>query len=84
MSVSFVSVAATTTASSSQLVQLANGEYTADSVAKDQKDAIRLNLIKEPDGNYGTTPPAPTGRSAAVRSSSNVHASVSSLKLGGS
>ena len=70
-------------ASSSQLVKLANGEYTADSVAKDQKDAAKLNLIREQDGNYGTTAPAPTDSSAALQSSSTVLTSVSSLKLGG-
>jgi hypothetical protein len=79
-----ISVAATSTpAASSQLVKLANGEYTADSVAKDPTDATKLNLVKERDGNYGTTAPAPTENSAAVQSSSNVLATVTSLKLGG-
>jgi len=62
---------------------MASGEYTADSVAKDQKDATRLNLVKEKDGNYGTTAAAPVDSSPPVQSSSAVVASLSSLKLGG-
>lgn len=75
--------AASTTASSAQLVQMASGEYTADSVGKDQKDATRLNLVKEKDGNYGTTARAATDSSPPVQGSSAVVASLSSLKLGG-
>jgi len=36
---------------------MANGEYTAASVNSDQKDALKLGLVKEKDGNYGTTRP---------------------------
>jgi hypothetical protein len=38
-------------------VKLANGEYTAASVSSDQKDALKLGLVEEKDGNYGTTSP---------------------------
>jgi hypothetical protein len=41
---------------------MANGEYTAASVNSDQKDALRLGLMKEKDGNYGTTPPTTSQR----------------------
>lgn len=80
-----MSIAALTSAvaSSASLVKLANGEYTADSVAKDQTDAIKLGLVKEADGNYGTTPPTPAGSSALVQSSSIVHTSLAFLTLGG-
>jgi hypothetical protein len=78
-----ISALTSTGASSSALVKLANGEYTAASVSKDQKDAQKLGLIKENDGNYGTTPPAPTGAAASAQSSSTVLASLSSLNLGG-
>ena len=79
-------VAATTSASSSQpsqLVKLASGEYTADSVASDKSDSTRLGLVKEKDGNYGTTPPPATESAAAAQSSSTVQAGLPSLKLGG-
>jgi hypothetical protein len=69
-------------ATSAGLVKLANGEYTADSVNKDQKDALKLGLVKEADGNYGTTPPAPAG-AASMQSSSSVLASLAALNLGG-
>jgi hypothetical protein len=36
---------------------MANGEYTAASVQSDQADALKLGLVKEKDGNYGTTQP---------------------------
>jgi hypothetical protein len=65
------------------LVKLANGEYTADSVSKDQADALKLGLVKETDGNYGSTPPAPTDSSASVQSSSSVLTNLASLRLGG-
>jgi len=39
---------------------LANGEYTAASVESDQTDALKLGLVKEKDGNYGTTQPTTT------------------------
>jgi len=80
-----MSISALTSAggSSSALVKLANGEYTAASVDKDQKDALKLGLVKETDGNYGTTPPASAGSAASTQSSSTVLASLTSLKLGG-
>ncbi len=83
MSVS-VSVASTSASvSSAALVQLANGEYTADSVSRDPTDAKKLNLVLEKDGNYGTKAPSPTDGVAAVQSSSNVLTSLSALQLGG-
>jgi hypothetical protein len=63
-------------------VKLANGEYTAASVAADPKDATKLNLVKEKDGNYGTTPPASSESSS--KSSTNVLSSLTSMQLGGS
>ena len=80
MSISAITSTATPSAT---LVQLANGEYTADSVDKDQADATKLGLQKEKDGNYGTTPPAPTDSAAAAKSSSTVLSSLPSLSLGG-
>jgi hypothetical protein len=65
------------------LVKLANGEYTASSVDADPRAAIKLDLVKEKDGNYGTTPPAPSGSAATAQSSSNVLTSLTSLTLGG-
>jgi hypothetical protein len=78
-----ISALTSTGASSAALVKLANGEYTAASVDKDQKDALKLGLVKEADGNYGTTPPVPAGSAASAQSSSTVLASLASLKLGG-
>ena len=78
-----VSAVTSTGASSAGLVRLANGEYTAASVAKDEKDALKLGLVKEKDGNYGTTPPVSTGSATSAQSSSSVLASLISLSLGG-
>ena len=68
-------------AASSQLVKLPNGEYTAASVTADPKDATKLGLVKEKDGNYGTTPPVPAN--PVSKSSPGVLASLSTMKLGG-
>ena len=77
---------ATTTGSTAKALQkTGNGEYTAASVAADQIDATKLGLVKEKDGNYGTTSAsgvASTG-SAAASSSSGVQAALTSLTLGG-
>jgi hypothetical protein len=81
MSVSALPTSAS--ASTPALVKMASGEYTAASVSADPTDATKLDLVKETDGNYGTTPPAPTGAAAAVQSSPTVLASLASLKLGG-
>jgi hypothetical protein len=62
---------------------LANGEYTAASVDKDQKDALKLGLVKEKDGNYGGMPPVASGSAASAQSASTVLASLTSLSLGG-
>jgi hypothetical protein len=72
-----------TGASTPALVKMASGEYTAASVTADPTDATKLDLVKETDGNYGTTPPAPTNGATAVQSSSTVLASLASLQLGG-
>ncbi len=81
MSVSAIQTS--TSVSAPALVKMASGEYTAASVLADPTDATKLDLVKETDGNYGTTPPAPTGRAAAVQSSSTVLASLAWLRLGG-
>jgi hypothetical protein len=69
--------------SSAGLVKLANGEYTAASVDSDPTAATQLDLVKENDGNYGTTPPAPPGGVAASQSSAAVLTPLASLSLGG-
>lgn len=83
---SSAAVAATSSSSSAsttaQLVKLANGEYTAASVDADESAALKLGLMKEKDGNYGTTPPAPSS-AAAQSSSSAVLTTLASLSLGG-
>ena len=66
-------------ATAAQLVKLANGEYTAASVAADPKDATKLNLIKEADGNYGTKPPAPV----EAKTSASALSTLTTLQLGG-
>ena len=71
------------TTASASLVKMGNGEYTADSVSKDQTDANKLGLVKEKDGNYGTTAPAPTDSQAVAQSSPAVLSSLSSLPVGG-
>jgi hypothetical protein len=60
---------------------MANGEYTAASVQSDQKDALKLGLMKEKDGNYGTTPPTTSG--AASQDASSALLALASLQLGG-
>ena len=67
----------------SALIKLTSGEYTAASVATDPKDAARLWLVKQQDGNYGATAPAPSWWSAGAQSSSGVMGSLDSLRLGG-
>jgi hypothetical protein len=64
-----------------QLVKLEDGEYTAASVATDPSDAIRLNLMKETDGNYGT-PPLPLDAGPA-NLLTGVLSSLTAVKLGG-
>lgn len=79
-----VSAVTSTGASSSGLVKTANGEYTAASVEKDQKDAQKLGLVKQKDGNYATTPPASTDNATSAQSSASVLTSLAALTLGGS
>jgi len=79
-----ISALSASTTSAAALVKLANGEYTATSVAADPTAATALGLVKEKDGNYGTaTPPAPPSGAATAQSSSAVLAAVGSLTLGG-
>jgi len=78
-----ISALTSTGASSAALVKLANGEYTDASVAKDQKDALKLGLVKEKDGNYVTTASVATESAASAQSSSSVLTSLASLTLGG-
>jgi hypothetical protein len=74
----------TAISASAHLVKLGNGEYTAASVRADPTDATKLALVKEKDGNYGTSPPSvASSGNAATQSSSNVQAALSSFKLGG-
>ena len=77
------SVALTTTTSSATLVKMANGEYTAASVAADPTDAAKLGLKREKDGNYGTAAVSPTTSSAASTTASSTLAAVTGLTLGG-
>ena len=74
--------AVSTGTTSSQRVRLPNGEYTAASVNADQKDATKLGLVKEKDGNYGTTPPA-AATNADAKSTPSVLSSLATMKLGG-
>ena len=75
---------AASTTSTSKLVQLANGEYTAASVSADQTDATKLGLIKEKDGNYGTKSASLTAASStASQTSTGVQSALLALKLGG-
>ena len=62
---------------------MADGEYTAASVDANQAAAEKLDLVKEKDGNYGTTTPASSGSSAPSQSSSAVLAALAALSLGG-
>ena len=62
-------------------MKLANGEYTAASVDSDQQDALKLGLVQEKDGNYGTT--AQTTSDASSQSASSALTALAALKLGG-
>jgi len=77
MSLTALSSATTT----SHLIRLASGEYTAASVAEDPKDALKLALVKEKDGNYETAPAAPDA--VTSHSSPRVLFTLPSLKMGG-
>jgi hypothetical protein len=69
--------------SAAALIKLTSGEYTAASVAADPKDASRLWLVKQQDGNYGATTSSPSGGSPEAQSSWAVMGSMDSLTLGG-
>jgi cytoplasmic iron level regulating protein YaaA (DUF328/UPF0246 family) len=66
---------------SPQLVKLASGEYSAASVNTDPKDAIKLGLEREKDGNYGAAPLAPA--SLIAQGASGMLSALTSLHLGG-
>ena len=72
-----------TNTATAKLVRLANGEYTAESVMSDPQDALKLGLMKEPDGNYGILPPAPFSSVGLAQTSQTVLMSLQSLTLGG-
>lgn len=77
-------LSASTAPSAAALVKLANGEYTASSVAADPAAAAKLGLVREKDGNYGAaTALPPPGGPTTAQSSSAVLASLASLTLGG-
>src|ERR1700677_524040 len=76
-------IQASASVSASVLIKLTSGEYTAASVATDPKDAARLWLVKQQDGNYGAATSAPSGGSPETQSSSGVMGSLDSLRLGG-
>lgn len=65
------------------LIRLITDEYTAASVVADPRDASRLWLVKQQDGNYGTTSPALVSGLATGQSSRTILASLDSLRLGG-
>jgi hypothetical protein len=65
------------------LIRLITGEYTAASVVADPRDASRLWLVKQQDGNYGPTSPATLAGSATGQSSRTVIVSLDSLRFGG-
>jgi hypothetical protein len=69
--------------SASVLIKLTSGEYTAASVAADPKDAARLWLVKQQDGNYGPATSAASWGSPEAQSSWGVMGSLDSLRLGG-
>jgi len=69
--------------SAAALIKLTSGEYTAASVAADPKDAARLWLVKQQDGNFGAATSASSWGSPEVQSSSGVMGSLDSLQLGG-
>lgn len=80
-----VSALTTTTATTSVLSQVGNGEYSAASVSADPTDTAKLGLVKEKDGNYGTANPnavTATG-SPASQSSTAVQVALTTLTLGG-
>ena len=70
-------------ASAPGLIKLITGEYTAASVVADPKDASRLWLVKQQDGNYGTTSPARLSGLVTGQISQTVLASLDSLRFGG-
>ncbi len=71
------------------LTRLNNGEYSASSVLAAPIQAVRLDLVRETDGNYGLDKVRTNAtrfsafNSPAARSSSSLLGALSSLQLGG-
>lgn len=63
---------------SSSLVRLADGEYTAASVAADPTASSRLDLVKLKDGNYAAMPVSPS-----LMTSASTAIALSTLHVGG-
>jgi hypothetical protein len=84
-----MSVSAATVSSAVSLMalfKLANGEYSASSVATDPSAANKLQLMKLQDGNYGSLQffgPSALASAPAYRSTSSVQSALNSLTLGG-
>ena len=74
---------ALTDTAAAKLVKLVDGEYTASSVMSDPRDASRIGLVKQPDGNYGAPTPPPSAAARAAQSSPTLLATLESLRLGG-
>jgi hypothetical protein len=80
------SSAASAVSTTMALFKLANGEYSASSVATDPIGANKLQLMKLSDGNYGSplfVGASDFASSPAFRSASGVQAALNSLTLGG-
>ena len=68
------------------LSKMANGEYSASSVATDPAGAQKLQLMRMGDGNYGSLAvfaPSAFTSSPAFRASTAVQAALHGLTLGG-
>jgi hypothetical protein len=80
---SIISSVSSTT--SSGLVQTGNGEYTAASVSTDPTDANKLGLVREKDGNYGTSNPnqVQAASSSATQVAASTQSAITGLLLGG-
>jgi anti-sigma-K factor RskA len=84
MSISATSASAAVNALA--VFKLANGEYSASSVATDPAGAQKLQLMRLQDGNYGSLAvfaPSAFRASPVSRMSTGVHAALHGLTLGG-
>ena len=82
----FSTSGATAVINAMTLSKLANGEYSASSVATDPIDANRLSLTRLKDGNYASLLFASLGTIAtppAYNSSTGIQAALTNLVLGG-